>query len=225
MSSFLYTQADTPGADESVVKVTAHQIATGTDLPPGVSFTPAERDALLALDPFYTGASLATPRFVPLDTVIELGAGLAHEHSQTVQTITEGGHTLTAEAKSQMSSTSAGDPMTDLTLTALAYGGSAAASGMAAATMAYFGSHYSDLDSKSDFKKLGEAMSITLPDLYTNTTTTNVTTSYGRTTLLEETADNTVTQRFFLQDTNEGMSVEVYYDTFFGTYAFLPVAP
>src|SRR5262249_49986777 len=64
--------------------------------------------------------------------------------------------------------------------------------------------------------------SLSLPQLYKDKSTTTVVTSYGKSTLIESTDGQAVTQQFFIQDTADGMRVALYYDSLFGTYAFGP---
>jgi hypothetical protein len=48
---------------------------------------------------------------------------------------------------------------------------------------------------------------------------------YYKDTLLTRYAEDDITQTYFLQDTNEGMYLAMYYDSFFGTFAFVKLLP
>jgi hypothetical protein len=215
MTNTAFSPWSVPDAAESMVLVTAHQIATGEGLPPGVSFTDEERVALLALDPFVASPGGVPPasRFIPLDINIELGRGLPFEHTQSQAYVTEGGQTLTERTQSKSSTTSS-DPVVDLTMKGLAYGSSAAASAGAAKALAALNGGFADM--------AGKMGSFSLPELYKDKSTTTVVTSYGKSTLLQQTNGQAVTQQFFIQDTGQGMKVSLYYDSLFGTYAFGP---
>ena len=204
-----------PGTAESTVLATAHQIATGVGLPPGVSFTDEERDALLALDPFVASPTGTPPasRFIPLDVTFQLGRGVAVEHTLSQDVEIEGGQTLTERTQSKSSSSSS-DPVVDLAMKGLAFGGAAAASAGANAALAALGGGFADM--------AGKVGSLSLPELYKDKSTTTVVTSYGKSTLIQKTNGQAVTQQFYIQDTGQGMVVALYYDSIFGTYAFGP---
>jgi hypothetical protein len=207
--------ASPPGAAESMVLATAHQIATGTGLPPGVSFTDEERDALLALDPFVASPTRTPPasRFIPLDVVFELSSGVAVEHTLSQEVEVTVGQTLTQRTQSKSSSSNS-DPVVDLTMKGLKFGSSAAAGAGAGAALAALNGDFADM--------AGKIGSLSLPELYKDKSTTTVVTSYGKSTLLEKTDGHAVTQQFYIQDTGQGMAVALYYDNIFGTYAFGP---
>jgi hypothetical protein len=205
------------GTQSRMISLTAYQIQNNTGLPDGVPFfTEEEKAVILSLDPFVGGipAHLSEDRFVDLDTVIELGQGLPFEHSLDNQQTVEGGQTLTQATKSKTAS-SESDPAVDLTMQALAYGGGVAASAGANKALADFPG--------GGFAELAGTVEISgLPPLFTNQSTTNVTTTYSKSSLLSRVSDNAVTQQFFLKDTTKGLSVALYYDMLFGTYVFKP---
>jgi hypothetical protein len=96
----------------------------------------------------------------------------------------------------------------------LAFGSSAAASAGAGKALTALGGGFADMADKVG--------SLSLPELYKDKSTTTVVTSYGKSTLIEKTSGQAVTQQFFIQDTGQGMTVALYYDSLFGTYAFGP---
>ena len=208
-----------PNVAESMVVVTAHQIRSGTGLPPGVSFTPEERDAILGLSAYTLNADgsvsdhLSDSRFVALGQVIELGQGLALEHSLSQQMSVGGSQTLTQLTKNRVNATQS-DPVVDLSIKALTYGGSLAASAGAAKILTALGGGFAELADKTE--------GIGIPELFTDQSERTVVTSYGRTSFVEHVADSAVTQQFYLQDTSQGLSVALYFDTLFGTYVFAP---
>jgi hypothetical protein len=215
MTNTAFSPWSPPDTDESMVLVTAQQIATGTGLPPGVSFTAEERDALLALDPFVASPTAIPPasRFIPLDVTVKLGAGVPYEQTQSRALVLDGGQTLTELTQSK-SSSSTSDPVVDLTMKGLAWGSSAAASAGASAALGALGGGFADMASKVG--------TLSLPELYKDKSTTTVVTSYGRSTLIEKTDGQAVTQQFYVQETGQGMTFALYYDSLFGTYAFGP---
>ena len=215
MTNATFSPFSSPGNAESVVVVTAHQIATGTGLPPGVSFTDEERDALLALDPFVASPTGTPPasRYIALDILFELGRGIAAEHTLSQEQTTNGTTTLTEHTKSKSSSTTS-DPVVDLAMKGLQFGSSQAATAGASAALTGLG---------GDFAGMADDIeTLSMPELYKDKSTTTVVTSYGKSTLLEKTDGKAVTQQFFIQDTGQGMNVGLYYDRIFGTYAFGP---
>jgi hypothetical protein len=215
MTNTAFSPWSPPDISESMVMVTAQQIATGTGLPPGVSFTAEERDALLALDPFVASPTGAPPasRFIALDVGVELGQGLSYEQTQSHAVTVDGGQTLTERTQSKSSSSNS-DPVVSLTMKGLAYGGGYAAGVGAGKALTALNGGFADMADK-----IG---SLSLPELYKDESTTTVVTSYGKSTLLEKTDGHAVTQQFYIQDTGQGMTIGLYYDSLFGTYAFGP---
>jgi hypothetical protein len=220
-----------PGTGSNLVLVTAHQIATGVGLPPGVTFTEGDRRALLSLDPFVNATdpyvrdavgrvtdvrvvpspALNTSRYVFLQHVRALGAGLSIEHTLSQQMQLTSGQTLSAATR-QQASTASGDGATSLLLS----GVDKAATGLATAV--------GSLVPVPGFGALAGAVVDNLLPLYTNTTTRSVVTTLTATSLHERLDASTVSQQFHLQDTAEGISVEMYYDRVFGTYVFRRMA-
>lgn len=220
-----------PGTGSSMVMVTAHQIATGVGLPPGVTFTEADRRALLSLDPFINSTdpyirdasgrvtdvrvlpspSLASSRYVFLQHVRAVGAGLSIEHTLSQQMQLTSGQSLSAATRQQVSAAT-GDAATSIVMT----GVEKAATGLATAV--------GSLVPVPGFGALAGAVVDSIFPLYTNTTTRNVVTTLTGTSLHERLDGASVSQQFHLQDTNEGISVEMYYDRLFGTYAFRRMA-
>ena len=152
-------------------------------------------------------------RFIPLDVVFELSSGVAVEHTLSQEVEVEVGQTLTERTQSKSSSSNS-DPVVDLAMKGLAFGSSAAASAGASAALTGLGGDFADMADR-----IG---TLSLPELYKDKSTTTVVTSYGKSTLLEKTSGQAVTQQFYIQDTGQGMAVALYYDSIFGTYAFGP---
>jgi hypothetical protein len=61
--------------------------------------------------------------------------------------------------------------------------------------------------------------------LFRDSTKTDVVVTFANSSLIDAVSNDTVTQQFFVQDTNEAVSVDVYYDRLFGTYAFKKLTP
>ncbi len=220
-----------PGTGSNMVMVTAHQIATGVGLPPGVTFTEADRRALLSLDPFINptdpyirdaagrvtdvrvlpSPSLTSSRYVFLQHVRAVGAGLSIEHTLSQQMQLTSGQSLSAATRQQVSAAT-GDAATSIVMT----GVEKAATGLATAV--------GSLVPVPGFGALAGAVVDNIFPLYTNTTTRNVVTTLTGTSLHERLDGASVSQQFHLQDTNEGISVEMYYDRLFGTYVFRRMA-
>ena len=216
-----------PGGGSNLVMVTAHQMATGVGLPPGVTFTDADRRALLSLDPFVnatdpylrdalgrvTGVrvvaspTLAAPRYAYLQHVRSLGAGLSIEHTLSQQMQLTSGQTLSAATRERADSTS-GDAATSLVLT----GVEKAATGLATAV--------GSLVPVPGFGALAGTVVDSIFPLYVDTTSRSVVTTLTATSLHQSLDASAVSQQFHLQDTTEGISVEMYYDRLFGTYVF-----
>ena len=216
-----------PGTGSNLVRVTAHQIATGVGLPPGVSFTEGDRRALLSLDPFIHATdpyvrdvagrvtdvrvapspALGSSRYVFLQHVRALGAGLSIEHTLSQQMQLTSGQTLSAATRQQVSAAS-GDGAASILLS----GVEKAATGLATAV--------GSLVPVPGFGALAGAVVDGVFPLYTNTTTRSVVTTLTATSLHERLDASSVAQQFHLQDTVEGISVEMYYDRLFGTYVF-----
>jgi len=74
------------------------------------------------------------------------------------------------------------------------------------------------------FDKATDQIKLDMPALFTDKSTTTTTTTYSNTRFIERTADSAVIQQFFIQDTNQGMNVSIFYDRLFGTYVFVPHA-
>ncbi len=222
MTGSTFSPVRPPGLSESLVSVTAEQIRTGVGLPPGVSFTDEERDALLGLSPYSVASngtvtqSLSSSRFLPLEQVFELGQGLPLEHSQSRQVMVGGNETLT-QASKRISSSTNSDIVVDLSMKALSFGGSIAARAGAAKLLGALGGGFAELADKTG--------GIAIPELFKDQSVQTVETTFGRTSFLEQTSDSAVTQQFFIQDTQQGISVALYYDALFGTYVFAPHTP
>jgi hypothetical protein len=212
LSGWAFSPNDPPGKPSATILLTAQQIQSG-QVPPGVSFTADQRSSLLALDPFTAVSANGLPtlpsRFVYLHT-FGVGQGVRIEHTLTQNQAVEGGETFTQVTKNKSSSTSSGPDA--LFWQALTYGGNAAATKLAQLAVGAIGG--------PEMAGLASAIKINLPALYQDTTTTTVVTEFSKTQLTEKLADSAVTESFWLQDQHYGMSVQVYYDTFFGTFAF-----
>ena len=216
-----------PGGGSNLVVVNAYQIATGAGLPPGVTFSDADRRALLALDPFIhatdalvrdalgrvtdvrlaTAPTLVTPRYVFLDHVQSVGAGLSIEHTLTQQMQLSTGQTLSLATRDRASSTT-GDAATALVMS----GVEKAAGGLVSAV--------GSLVPVPGFGALAGSVIDNIFPLYVDTTTRNVVTTLTATSLHERLDASTVAQQFHIQDSTQGVSVELYYDRLFGTYVF-----
>lgn len=72
------------------------------------------------------------------------------------------------------------------------------------------------------FHKAADQVKINLGNLFTDQSTTTTTLTLSSTEFVERVEDSAVIQQFFIQDTNEGMNVSIFYDRLFGTYVFVP---
>ncbi len=123
--------------------------------------------------------------------------------------MTENSATLTKLSKNEVTETQDLPLEERLIMKALVFGGGKLASKAADAAVPGSG-------------KLVDAIVSRLPELYKDHTDTTVITTLSRNTLIEETNENTITQSFHVRDTDHPMTVDLFYDTLFGTFAFIP---
>lgn len=221
LQSSTFSPVRPPGPEESILRVTAHQIRTGDPviMPP---LTPEERDAILALNPFNAdgsvrGGRLDPTRFVQVGIPFQLGPGVAIEHTETSEQTSEGEQSITEELQNNTSSTSS-DPAVDLTMKGIQFGASAAADAALAGAL--------NAISPTDFADMaGKMKGISVPTLFVDQQQTNITITYGQSNLLKKADSHAVTQQFYLQDTLHGLSIVLYFDKLYGTYVFLPYTP
>jgi hypothetical protein len=157
--------------------------------------------------------SLGPWRHNHLVTTVVLGANKYFEQTVASMMMTESGTTLTQWTQDKVSESKDKFFIENLLLKGLAFGGGELAK--KAADKVVPGS------SKVVGPLVDEVIS-NLPELYKEYTETTVITTLSRNTLIEETDENTITQSFHVRDTDRPMSVDLYYDTLFGTFAFIP---
>jgi hypothetical protein len=243
LSNFLFAGAGLalPGVAPQFEAVFAWQLAANQGLPAGLSLSEQERAAMLSLDPFTDPnlefeerGGLRWPklpkRFVLLTPVpIGLGRDVGFE-SETMRDVLSAGSIKTAVRNNTTGSeTDDLDLPVRLTLSALTFELGFAAGGAAGAVVEAIGRRgWSDLSQKemTDLRdKVKDNVQGAFPALFTDTTVTTTTVTYSQSRQVDRLDDHAITQRFFLQDRDEGMTVAIYYDAFFGTFAFAQLRP
>ena len=224
MSNFVFLDQAVPGHPRQYLVATATQIATGQGLPPGVSFTPAEAQAILDLDPFTNPAWSPTTlpaRMIFLNEVWAISQGLAVEQNQSQRQVTVG-EIKDAVRNADTSSRDDVDFPTKLTLLALNLGASAAAEAGIGMALEWMATQWAD-PSAAGFDDLDETIKgISVPNLFGIQNQTTVTTTYTRSVAIEASEETAITQNFHIKDRNQGMRVALFYDALFGTFAFVP---
>ncbi len=224
MSNFVFTDASAPGHPRHMFIVTAAQIAQGAGLPPGITFTDAEKNAILSLDPFtnpnWTVTNLPE-RLVFVNEIWSLSQGQAIQQNDSEKTMTAG-RIKQAVSDAQAESQDNLDIPTKLVLTAFSFGGGAAVNAAVGAALGWMASQWPD-PSAMGFDGLEKAVKEKgVSQLFTYTNETTVTTTYTRGKEIEKTDENAITQNFYIKDTNQGLNVALFYDALFGTLAFVP---
>jgi hypothetical protein len=239
--NFLFAEQSPPGVPSSnILQVPAWQIATGEGLAElGLSLTEEERKTILALDPFTAlDLSFAGPgpfeepklpkRFVRVvNDPFVLPAGLGVGVDEMQQFITAGKISDTVkQAETQGDGTTEPDPLSRLILKGLVLGGGFAAGAAAGAAVTAIENQWGSGASQKDATDVADMVKkISIPDLYSQTTQTTTTVTYARSDAIETVRGDAIIQHFLVKDSNNAMRVALYYDTFFGTFAFLPLPP
>lgn len=216
LANATFSPTKPPGEGESVFAAFADQIRTGEGISKEISFTEEEKQAILAMNPLVDlspGASSTEPpsRFILID-VYNLSQGVPLTHMFSQDLTFEGGSTLTQTTKRLLSSHDS-EFIQSFSMKAIAYGASRAVESGAQEYLPKLG---------GDFKDLADVVEdVTLPQFYKDESTTNVTIQYSKSSLMQNTADTTVTQQIFVQNTLRPMDIGIYFDPLFGSYAVL----
>jgi hypothetical protein len=243
MSNFLFAEAaqSPPGMTPQFEAAFAWQLASNQGLPAGLDLSDEDRKAILSLDPF-TDPGLQfeerggfrwprlPKRFVLLTRrPIGLGAGVGFDSETMRQVLTAGSIRTAIRDSTTGSETEDLDLPVRLVLTGLTLELAAAGGYAAGAAVEALGKRYwSDLTEKELTDLAGTAKSKVLdafPQLFTQSSGTTTIATYSQSRQVARMDEHAVTQRFFLQDRDQGMTVAIYYDTFFGTFAFAPLQP
>jgi hypothetical protein len=200
-----------------------------------VPLTPTERAAILALDPF-TDPSLQGPqaptslprRFVPMGVNFSLEPGVAITEEQSKDQLTAA--TIRQRMRETSVDTDPGadtDLLTTVVFAAVAYGGGAAAGALASAVSDAIGNAWGDPATQDVTNSIIKAIQKAGIPLFYKPPTTTTTTRLTHTVDHEVTVTDgsNVTQTFRILDKARGFSVAMYYDSLFGTFAFLELKP
>ena len=211
--------AANPAASPGLLMLSANQIRNDVGLPNGLTFSAEEKQAILALSPFAVSDDGSVTyrhdpkRFVEIGHPRLLGQGIPYEHVFDRRYQVGTGESLTEAAKRELGSKTESDPVVKYTMKALQAG---MQKGLEKGAEALGGVN----PLLGELAK-GIAEEVEVPLLYQDQSTTTVNVTLRSSNRIMRTADDHVTQQFFIQDTNKGMSVALLYDVLFGSFLFL----
>jgi hypothetical protein len=170
------------------------------------------------------------PRGCALDPVPKvLGAGVGFESETMRQVLTAGAIRTAIRDSTTGSETEELDWPVRWTLKGLTVLFGFTAGWVAGASLEALGRWAATDLSQGELTKLRDTVSDkvrdAIPEVFTQGAETTTTVTYSQSRLIDKMDEHAITQHFFLQDRDQGMTVAIYYDTFFGTFAFAALEP